>query len=203
MSQTPAPAALCSALELSINQYLSLDKQAIKAMLPFSDKVLRVELSDLGWTLHFFATQDGFLVQGNYPGDVDTTIAASSLTLTRLTLASDSQKALRELDVRIDGNAHLAQAFSATLRGVELDWEEGLSRLTGDLLAHRVGSGVRAAVQRKKDDVSNLKDTAVEWLQEEARILPTRLEAEDLMQRVDDFRDRVARLEARIRHLSS
>jgi ubiquinone biosynthesis protein UbiJ len=109
--------------------------------------------------------------------------------------------------VEITGDSALAQQFAEALFSLDIDWEEQLSHLTGDVLAHEVGNLGRGLFKWgesvRKTAGLNLK----EYLQEELRLLPTREEIEPLLVDIDHLRDDVERLSARIerlqRHLDS
>jgi ubiquinone biosynthesis protein UbiJ len=105
-------------------------------------------------------------------------------------------------EVQIEGDTHLAQAFGDLVRGLEVDWEEQLSLLVGDGLAHRVGSGARAAGRWGRRTAATLAEDVKEYLQEEARLLPGRYEIQGFLDDVDHLRDGVERLAARIERLA-
>jgi ubiquinone biosynthesis protein UbiJ len=71
----------------------------------------------------------------------------------------------------------------------------------GDPAAHQVGAGVRAAGRWGQKVGDTLLQNLREYLQEEARIVPTRYEVDAFLGEVDTLRDDVERLEARIARL--
>jgi ubiquinone biosynthesis protein UbiJ len=103
--------------------------------------------------------------------------------------------------VRLSGDTELAQRFGNALAGLDIDWEEQLSRLTGDVIAHQLGRQVR----RGRDYARTLGKTVDldlgEYLTEELRVLPSRNEAEAQFDEIDRLRDDVERAAARLERL--
>lgn len=99
---------------------------------------------------------------------------------------------------RIEGDA----AFGATIRhlfhNLRWDFEEDLSKLMGDIAAHRAAGALRTLAGLPGEVAARLGSAAAEYATEEARVLPPRAEVEAWMAEVDRLRDDVARLEARL-----
>ena len=103
--------------------------------------------------------------------------------------------------VKIDGDTETGQAFQDLLADVDWDWEEQLSRVTGDVIAHQTGKLAKQAKQLLSDSRDTLAQDCSEYLQEEAQWLPTQIEVDYFLADVDRLRDDVARLEARVKRL--
>jgi len=103
--------------------------------------------------------------------------------------------------VTIEGDVETGQAFKAILDEMDIDWEEQLSRLTGDVMAHQLGNTARRAAGVLRDGRRTLERDIGEYLQEELRVLPTRIEAENFSADVSRLRMDTDRLAARIKRL--
>ena len=112
-----------------------------------------------------------------------------------------SDKALLEGAVTIVGDTETAQQFQEILSGSDWDWEEQLSHVTGDVLAHQTGKLVRQAKQFARDSRESLQHDISEYLQEEARLLPPRTEMQYFLEGVDELRAATDRLAARVHRL--
>jgi ubiquinone biosynthesis protein UbiJ len=84
---------------------------------------------------------------------------------------------------------------------MEIDWEEHLSRLVGDIAAHRIAGLVNGLRNWGKTAADNLADDVGEYLQEESRDVVSGAEMGVFYQRVDKLRDDTERLKARIDRL--
>ena len=119
-----------------------------------------------------------------------------------LDLAADnSEQAIRAGRVKFFGDADIAQAFQQLLQLTRPDWEEELSRLTGDAAARQIGNLFRSGLAFGKKIFSTASSNAAEFLQEESRDLPSQPEVAKWMGDIDKLREDSDRLEAKIRLL--
>lgn len=131
---------------------------------------------------------------------VDAEIHGTPVNLLGL-LGRGSADILRRGDVRITGDAEVAQRFRELGHLLRPDLEEELSRLVGDGTAHRVGRLAAGAMDYGRKLVDTGARNMAEFLAHERRDLVPRAEAEAFHAGVDRVREAVDRLEARIRQL--
>jgi ubiquinone biosynthesis protein UbiJ len=105
---------------------------------------------------------------------------------------------LQRGDVRIDGDAELAQKFRELALLLRPDLEEELSLVLGDVPAHQVGRFARAAFSWTRKAATTTVRNVAEYLGHERQDLVPRSEAEQFLQGVDTLREDVDRLAARI-----
>ena len=186
-------------IEQSLNGLLALDPVAMEQLAALHGRCIALQFDGIGLTFYFVPEHDGRLqLLGSIEGEPDCTLSGSPIDLAR---ASDEDSGHRQLfagNVRIEGDTNLAQRFSEALAGLDIDWEEQLSRLTGDIAAHEIGRGMRAAAQQGERMREVASANLSEYLTEEARLLPHRFEVDEFLADVDTLRDDVERLEARI-----
>ena len=128
---------------------------------------------------------------------VEATITGGPFSL--LALSGPAPEAvLQRGDVRIDGDAELAQKFRELALLLRPDLEEELSLVVGDVPAHQLGRIARAAFGWTRKAASTTVRNAAEYLGHERRDLVPRSEAEQFLQGVDTLREDVDRLAARI-----
>jgi ubiquinone biosynthesis accessory factor UbiJ len=116
-------------------------------------------------------------------------------------IGAQSEAALRSGDLRIEGNAEVAQAFRDLLKAARPDFEEELSRVIGDVAAHQVGKLARGMWQFGKRVADTFAQNVSEYLQEESRDVVTRVEADEFNDAVDHLRDDVDRAAAKLEQL--
>jgi ubiquinone biosynthesis protein UbiJ len=194
------PSLVLSSLEISVNRYLALDPETLSRLGAFTGKVISVELRGIGITLAMAPHGGGIQLLGDYSGKPDTVISGAPWSLARTGYGGD-RGALFAGEVEIRGDVALGQRFEAVLREIDIDWEEQLSRLVGDVAAHQVGKLVRDTMTWGANSVDTLSRDVGEYLQEESRQLPQRDEVDAFLGAVDHLRDDVARLEARVKRL--
>ena len=134
-----------AALERLINRYLALDPEGAGHLAKLQGRVFLIELAGFGTRLWLIPGSRGVQLFNDYEAQPDCTITGSPAGLARLAFSRRREDQLFGGEVRLDGDTQLAQALGEALGGVEVDWEEQLSRLVGDPAAHQVGAGVRAA----------------------------------------------------------
>jgi ubiquinone biosynthesis protein UbiJ len=117
-----------------------------------------------------------------------------------IALARGEEEFLRA--VEISGNARLAQEIASLARHLRWDVEEELSRVFGDVAAHRIAGAARSFAEWQLDAARRLAGAAADFLADEARILVRRDEQAGHMRAVAELRDALARLEKRIERLA-
>jgi len=77
------------------------------------------------------------------------------------------------------------------------DWEGQLAPFVGDALAHKIGTAARGLSAWRAETHQRGSEDVGEYLQEEARVLVTRSEWQELEQETDLVRESLDRLIAR------
>ena len=196
----PDPAL--ATLETALNRYIALDPEGAARLAPLQGRLICIELKGFGTRFYLIPGADGLQLFGAYEGEPDCLLRGSPLALARLGLAERKEDDLFAGEVEVEGDTRLAQDFGACIAGLEVDWEEQLSRLVGDPVAHQVGQGLRSVGQWGRKSADTLTQDLKEYLQEEARLLPTDYEVQAFLDQVDTLRDDVERLAARVERLA-
>ena len=103
--------------------------------------------------------------------------------------------------VEIEGSADLASTVDTLFRRLSWDFEEDLSRLFGDIVAHRLAAGTRTFAAWQRDAALRLAENLAEYWTEERPLLARPADVENFCRGVEALRDDLARLEKRIEHL--
>ncbi len=101
------------------------------------------------------------------------------------------------------GDSEFASLLSTLARNIEWDIEEDLSKLVGDIAAHRIVDTARRTHQWRQDASLRFTENVAEYLVEEKRAFITRHDLETLSRANEALRDDVARLEARLNQLKT
>lgn len=197
------PTAVTAAIEVAMNQVLQLDEDTVARLARLQGKVIAIEFSGLDVALYLIPESEKLTVYGRFEGDADTVLRGTPMAMMRMGLVKHAGDVLFAGDVEISGDVELGQEFSEILDGLDIDWEEHLSHLTGDLVAHKVGNLVRDVFAWGQQTIDTLGQDAGEYLQEESDTLPNRDEVEAYLSQIDVLRTDVDRLEARVQRLQS
>lgn len=194
--------AITAALESAVNTYIAMDPDAQAEFAKFSDKVIAINVDSTGLILYCLPHSSGITIMTRYEGEPDTVICGRPVSLAKLSIFSDT-RVMFEGDVTIRGDVQLGQRFKRAIESIDIDWEEHLSRITGDVIAHKTGHMIREMANWWRANQARAQNNGREYLQQELQVIPSREEIEDFYKSVDDLRDDVARLETRLKMLSS
>jgi ubiquinone biosynthesis accessory factor UbiJ len=188
---------LLSPLEALLNRTLADSTTAAGLCRKLAGRVLALNVT--GLNLSIFCRSDGqkLMLSTTHQGTADASISGSPLALLGL-VARTPESQIRSGVVRIEGDAEAAQSFQNLLKAARPDLEEELSRLVGDVAAHQIGSLARSALSFGRRAGRTFGQNLTEYLQEESRDLPTRLEVNEFSAGVDRIRDDVERSAARL-----
>lgn len=103
---------------------------------------------------------------------------------------------------RLDGSAEFAEALGFIIRNLRWDAEEDLSKLFGDIVAHRLVGGSRSLGSWQQQAARNLAENLAEYFTEEQPMIARRLDIADFSSEIDRLRDDLARLDKRVSRLT-
>ncbi len=209
-----AQSVLVAGLQAAVKNFLALDPELAEGIAELEGAVLEVHVQgiDKRFQLHPSATGVGVVPVDDdaqsWATVPDVTISGPPFTLLRLLGSLESVDGVLPPDVSISGDLQLLQKLSGLARRANIDWEEPLSTLFGDSVAHELGRGIRGFVSWARVATETLAWDLGEYLREERHLVPARLEVDDFAGHVDETRDdverlavRIARLKARVRRL--
>jgi ubiquinone biosynthesis protein UbiJ len=198
--QLPDP--LLAAAEGTLNRVLALDPEGASRLAAVQGQVLLVEFAGFGTRLFVVPGESGLFLYGAYEAEPDCIVRGSPVALLSMMTAEHREDAVFRGGIEIDGDNRVAQTLGEVMRGLDIDWEEQLSKLLGDTLAHRLMVRARAGGRWAERSGDVARENLREYLQEEAGVVPSRAELEDFFAAVDTLRDDVERLAARVERLN-
>ena len=194
-------AAAYAALEQVLNRAIRLDPETPARLAPMHGQVIELQLLGTGLSLFLIPEPQGIQLLSAFDGAPDCTLRGTPLDLARMRGSRKSADQLFSGAVAIEGDTQLAHRFGEFLAGLDIDWEEQLAKLTGDLIAHEVGNLARGLLDWGGRQTRTFEQNLQEYLQEELRLLPSRPEVEPFLADIDRLRDDTERLQARIKRL--
>jgi ubiquinone biosynthesis protein UbiJ len=196
------PDALLAAAEGAVNALLALDPEGAARLAEVQGQVLQLDLLGFGTRLYVVPGDARLLLFGAYEATPDCIVRGSPVALLNMVLAEHREDAVFAGTIQIEGDNRLAQGLGEVFRGLDIDWEEQLSKLLGDTLAHQLMQRARTGERWASRSGNIARDNLREYLQEEAAVLPSRQELDEFLAAVDTLRDDVERLEARVERLA-
>ena len=192
-----------AALESLLNHHISESTAARDQLLGLAGRSLAVHIVGTGLILRLDAGEQQLRigVMGEDAGEtVTASISATPLTLLQL-LRSSTVTNFRASGAELAGDTETAEVFAELLRLARPELEEGLSHMIGDVAAHGVSQSVQRLIGWGERSVDALSMNTSEFLQEEIRQLPPRLEVERFNQEVDRLREDTDRAAQRVDRL--
>ncbi len=189
-------------VETAINRYLALDPEMLDKMEEFSGKVIKLEIIGLNKSLYMLPAGRGIQVRTEYEGEADTTLRGTPISLFKMGLATNAAKLLLKGEVEISGDTRLGHQFKNIFSQMDIDWSEPLANLVGDTVAYQLQQSGKKLGGWGKDTMESVSRSVSEYLQEESRDLVTETELNNFNDEVDQLRNDVDRLQAKINALS-
>lgn len=212
--RTPLPALFAASLQSGLNGALSLDPNSDARLERLSGRVVKLELEGAGIELYFSAGNRGIEVGLEGPagqsgeGAADTTVRGTPVALFSMAASQLGEGwTAPGSRVSIEGDAGLARDFERLFSRLDPDIEGALSGIFGDVVGHQLAFGLEQGARRARETAGVAGEVLGEVLRDGAggsRSGPLigRAEARRFADEVDELRDAVERLEARVRILA-
>ncbi|MCU7833916.1 MAG: SCP2 sterol-binding domain-containing protein [gamma proteobacterium symbiont of Taylorina sp.] len=199
----PLMIPLLAAMETGINQLFAMDPETFKRLKRFKGKIVAFHISDIKQTFYFFPDHQGIQIISHYEGDADTVISGSIPAFARIAAADEKTKTRTVFngDIKITGDIALGQHFQSLFQQLDIDWEEHVSHITGDVIAHSLGNATRGMFTWGKQLINSIAMDAGEYIQYETRDIASGPEVNHFNNQIDIIRSDVDRAEARLNRL--
>lgn len=188
---------LLKPLESLLNRNIAASSRARGLLAQVAGRSLELRLAATPLRLRFVAGSDGVALAFSGDAPADAMIEATPLTFARIAVGDPAQS-IRAGGAQVAGDAEIAQGFRKLFEAAQPDFEEELSRLTGDAAAHHLANLARGAAAFGRRARDTFFQNVSEYLAEESHDVPLRAEVEEFVAGVDSLREAVDRLDARI-----
>jgi ubiquinone biosynthesis accessory factor UbiJ len=176
---------------LALNHLLAAEPWARELLAPFAGATIELRNPPFP-ALRCIILPAGMVEAGGEEAALIVTLKPDAL----FNLARGPEHFLRSIEVA--GDPALASAVMALARHLRWDFEEDLSRLFGDVAAHRMADAARAFGAWHIDAARRLTESLADYAVDEKRVLIARPEMESFAAEVARLRDGLERLEKRV-----
>jgi len=188
------------ALSRACNRARRDSPRACAILAQLAGKRLAVAVSGTPWAQQPIVIESTGAALRLVPHVADATVSGAPLSLLALTRA-EPEAVIRRGDVRIEGDAQVAQRFRELAPLLLPDLEHELSRFTGRSAAHLLMGAFRTAADTVRRSAWTGAQNLAEYLAHESGQLVSRHEAEHFLRGVEQAREQLDRLEARLAQL--
>jgi len=179
---------------LALNHLLASEPWARERLAPFAGQTVELRSPPFP-SLRFVILSGGTVEAGGGEPALTVTLKPDAL----FNLARGPEHFLRSLEVA--GDPKLASEAMALARHLRWDAEEDLSKLLGDVAAHRLAEAVRAFAAWQADAIRRVAGSVADYAVEEKRVLMARPDMDRFADAVARLRDAVERLAKRVERL--
>lgn len=195
---------LIAAIETALNRYLALDDNRQILLHGLAGKVVAIKVLPFDEIIYLCPSADCIQVIDQLPvGEPDTIISGSLWALGLMGVSGKPMRSVFAGDISIEGDIQCGKQFQDLFKKLDIDLEAVLARFTGDQVAQGISQFFRASFDWGKDTVETFRLNAAEFIQEETRDVPAKVELDLFYQEVDDLISDFDRLEKRVERLEN
>ena len=190
-----------AALESAANRALALDPVAGRKLAELEGHTFKICCTAPRLDVVILPSADGIQLFGQYEGPVTTTIRGEASDFTRLVGATDPAGELINGNLELDGDSAPLIELQKILSSLDMDWEAPLVANLGDVAGHQLARVMQGLFGWGQRAGRSLNRQLEEYIHEEARLAPPRLEIEDFFEDLNQLNQTVDRVAARIQRL--
>ena len=179
-----------AAVERQLNQLLALDPATVKKLSQWFANVIAFRCTAPEWTCYLHIEHSGIRLASTSEQAADATFNGSSVTFAALA----ARKYATIPGLNVSGDEALIDALQQLYQQMELDWERPLCRALGEVPGHLLAQGGRFVGEHLQRGQYLALENVGEYLQEELRLIPTRVEVESFNVEVSKLAESVERL---------
>jgi ubiquinone biosynthesis protein UbiJ len=180
-------------LEKGSHFILTLDSTKQYFLERFNGRVVKLEIKEVDIPFYLVINKEKIYVYTHFSDNPDTIIRCSLFSLMTQVLSPKEINALE-----IEGNVELAHQLKILIQEINIDWEQYLSLIMGDVITQQLGVFWRKIRSVTQHTAQRTSEDLIGYIQEEKRLLPTSEEVEDFYEEILALRNDIERLEARM-----
>lgn len=188
-------------LESALNHALNFAPEGKAQLASLEDSVFALHCTSPALEVYLETGAAGVRLMGIYDGPVTTRVRGAASDFTELASSSDPTATLINGQLELDGNSAALIELQQILGQLDIDWEAPLVDKLGDIAGHQLAQLLRGTFSWSKQASSSLRRQLDEFIHEEARLCPPRLELEDFYTDVQQLGLKVERLALRTQRL--
>ena len=190
------------ALEAALNRLIDLDPETRTRIAALDGRALSIDFKSALPSMRIAVEGDRLRIGPAFDGASALRVAATPGSLVALAFSRGAD-ALAPGRVEIAGDAELARRLEHISSRFAPDFDEAFTRVFGDVIGMKIAQTLRRGLAFVRTSTRAMAHDAAEFLTEESRDLVAKAEAGMFFDEVDDLRERVDRLDARVRRINA
>jgi len=192
---------LLVSLTKAINAYLQLDPESKQRLKKLQGKAITIEFLPFHFIFQCVFNENSVTLKTDELLPTGTKICGTPLQMVGVMLTKDNRHHFFAEDLIIEGNAEIGQQVIELFDELQIDWEEHLSRLVGDVPAYHIGRALQGMNEWLRYTEKTITQNVNEYIHEESQFLPVREALQDFFSDIDTLRMDVDRIEIRLSRL--
>ena len=188
-------------LSAALSRLLRTNPDTARRLAELEGVAIEVALRDGARRAYALPGAHGVRLRRRHDGPVAVRVSGRPADFLAYARASRRGETLGAGRIEIMGDLAVAQRVQGLLAELEIDWEEILSRMIGDVPAHQFGRAARALLALGLEALAKLERDTADYLKHESRAAVQRDDAERFGREAGRLADDVDRLEARLKRL--
>ncbi|MGH1471822.1 MAG: ubiquinone biosynthesis accessory factor UbiJ [Cellvibrionaceae bacterium] len=184
------------AIEATIEKALRHDPASLLQLQALHGQVLAIETTTPHLFFYFLPSEKGFDVFTQFEGNITTRLKGSPLSLAQL--AKNDRVNLAESGVEVFGSTGFLIELQTILKNLDIDWEEAINDVLGDLAGHQTANAIRKILGWTSGRKKTFTRLLGEYLTEEIKTTPNKTELEKYYHDVSALNLATDRVSARI-----
>jgi ubiquinone biosynthesis protein UbiJ len=190
-------AAITASIESIINSALGYDPASMQKIAAISD-VLAIQSTRPALTLYCHGSNDGVRIMSHCESPVTTQLSGTPLALISLLKKPTT---LANSGVELTGSVGLLQHWQAILNELDIDWEDAISTVLGDLAGPITAKTISGGISWTKHQSAEQTQLFKEYITEELKVTPSKPELNIFSNAVSELKMDAERLQARFTQL--
>ena len=189
--------AVLAAVERGLNRALELAPEAASELEPLEESVFALHCTAPAMDVYLMPEDGQIRLMGIYDGPVTTSVRGSASDFAEVVTSKDPAATLINGQLELEGDSGSLLQLRQIVADLDMDWEAPLVAVMGDVAGHQFAQMLRATYGWGRQASTSLTRQLEEFIHEEARLSPPRLELEDFYRDIQALGMRVERLQSR------
>ena len=189
---------IASVLERALNATLAMDPTSVQLLAKLDGRVIAMNIESIDGNFYLLPHRERVTIEINHDQNPDIVIKGGLLAYVRSATASVRGSANPDQLLEISGDAHSVAVLRDFLRSLQLDFEEQLSSLIGDMPARQAGNQIRSFAEWAEQVGQSIAVNTGEYLTEEKQLLVARPRIDRFLIAVDQLQNDTERLASRL-----
>lgn len=188
--------ALRATIERILNQALAHDESSLQRLKPLQGKVAYITVSELPMPIVLMFAESEVLLMGAEFEGVDAQVSFSIFDAPTLADAASATAAIQAGKIKVVGDPILLQQAADVFTKLDIDWEELLASIVGDIPAYILAKKLKEL--HKPGRVASMQHRVQELLIDELELAASKVQFEQFKSEVRELHQKLGLLERQL-----